>query len=147
MGTKTFNAKEVTLTIGGRVLSSGFADGDFVKVAMDNDDWAAKAGADGEVTRSKVNNPLATGSIFLMQTSDGNDVLSQIRSADLAAPNGAGVGQFLMRDQFGRSVVRGQCWVMKPPDQARGREAGTNEWKIQIVVDEYFAGGSITVGV
>lgn len=147
MGVKTFNAGEVTLSIANRVIDSGFADGDFVKVAMANDDWTDKAGTDKEVTRSRVNDPRADVSVMLMQTSDGNDVLTQIRAADLAAPNGAGVGPFLLRDQFGRTIVRGQCWITKPPDVTRGREAGSCEWKIRLVVAEYTVGGSATVGV
>lgn len=147
MGLKTFNANEVTLSIAGRAIAAGFADGDFVKVAMASDAWTDKAGTDGEVTRSKTNDPRADVSVMLMQTSDGNDVLSQIHEADLAAPNGAGVGQFLLRDQFGRTVVRGQTFVMKRPDIARGREAGTVEWKIRLIVSEYTVGGSATVGV
>ena len=146
MGTKTYNANEVTLSIAGRAIHSGFADGDFVKVSRLSDDWSDKAGTDGEVTRSKSNDARCDVSVTLMATSDGNDLLSQIRTADLAAPNGAGVGQFLLRDQFGRTVIRGQCWIVKPPEVARGREAGQAEWKLRVVASEYTIGGSSTVG-
>jgi len=147
MGLKTFSANEVSLSIAGRVINSGFADGDFVKVAMASDAWSDKAGTDGEVTRSKTNDPRADASVFLMQTSDGNDLLAQIYAADQAAPNGAGVGQFLLRDQFGRTVIRGQCFIMKLPEVSRGREAGTCEWKLRLIVSEFTVGGSSTVGV
>lgn len=147
MGLKTYDANEVTLSIGGRVIDSGFADGDFVKIATKSDDWTSKAGPDGETARSKNNDKRCDMSVMLMQTSDGNDVLNQIRAADLAAPNGAGVGQLLLRDQFGRTVVRGQCWIVKPPEVVRGREVGTNEWKLEVIASEYKVGGSASVGV
>lgn len=147
MGLKTYDAREVTLSIAGRLIQSGFADGDFVKISFKSDDWTSKAGTDGETTRSKNNDKRCDCSVFLMQTSDGNDLLTQIRAADLAAPNGAGVGQFLLRDQFGRTVVRGQCWIVKPPEVVRGREAGTNEWKLEVVASEFTIGGSSSAGV
>lgn len=146
MGLKTYDAKEVTLSVAGRVIDSGFADGDFVKIARASDDWTDKVGSDGEVTRSKSNDNRCDVSVTLMATSDGNNALTQIREADLSAPNGAGVGQFIMRDQLGRTVVRGQCWISKPPEVARGREAGTVEWKIRLIASEYKVGGSGTVG-
>lgn len=146
MGLKTFDANRCTLSIAGRVINSGFADGDFVKVTMASDAWSDKAGTDGEVTRSKTNDPRADVSVFLMQTSDGNDLLSQIYAADRAAPNGAGVGPFLLRDQDGRTAVRGQCFITKLPEVARGREAGTCEWKLRLIVSDYTVGGSTTIG-
>lgn len=147
MGLKTYDANEVTLSVAGRVINSGFADGDFVKVAYKSDDWTSKAGTDGEVSRSKNNDKRCDLSVMLMQTSDGNDLLNQIRAADMAAPNGAGVGQLLLRDQFGRTVIRGQCWIVKPPEVVRGREVGTNEWKLEVIASEFTIGGSTTVGV
>lgn len=147
MGTKTYNAKEVTVSIAGRVIESGWADGDFVKIARVSDDWSDKSGADGEVARSKNNDNRCDVNLMLMQTSDGNSVMSQIRAADLAAPNGAGIGQFIMRDQFGSTIVRGQCWIVKPSDITRGREAGGTDWKLRVVATEYNVGGTASVGV
>lgn len=147
MGTKTYDANKVTLSIAGRVINSGFADGDFVKVTPLSDDWIDKVGTDGEVTRSKTNDGRLDVSVMLMQTSDGNDLLNQIREADLVAANGAGVGQFLLRDQEGRTSIRGQCWIVKPPEVARGREAGSTEWKLRVVATQYKVGGSASVGV
>jgi hypothetical protein len=147
MGLKTFDSNEVTLSVAGRVINSGFADGDFVKVSFKSDDWTSKAGTDGEVTRSKNNDKRCDMSIMLMQTSDGNDLLNQIRSTDMAAPNGAGVGQVILRDQFGRTLIRGQGWIVKPPEVTRGREVGTNEWKLEVIASEFTIGGSSSVGV
>lgn len=146
MGSKTYNAKEVTLSVCGRTIDSGFADGDFVKVTRMSDDWTDKNGTDGEVARSKNNDDRCDVSVMLMQTSSGNGLLSQIRAADRAAPNGAGVGQFILRDQFGGTIVRGQCWITKPADVTRGREVGTCEWKLRVVATEYNVDGSAAIG-
>lgn len=147
MTVKTYDAKLVTVSIAGRPIESGWADGDFVKIAFKSDDWSSKSGTDGEVGRSKNNDKRCDASVMLMQTSDGNTILSQIRAADLAAPNGAGIGEFVMRDQLGSTIVRGPCWIVKPPEVVRGREAGTTEWKLEVVATEFNVGGTIAAGV
>ena len=43
---KVYNADEVTLTIAGALIESGYADGEFLRVEQDSDDgrrWLTKA--------------------------------------------------------------------------------------------------------
>jgi hypothetical protein len=129
---KVYSADEVTLTFCGRALDSGFDDGEFVSIEMQSNDFVSKAGADGEVTRSKTNDRRAKITIKVMQTSKANNILTGIRTLDLGRPGGAGVGVFELRDNSGGLVAHAdKAWIAKAPKVARGREAGATEWELE----------------
>lgn len=140
----TYSADEVTLSIAGLLIDSGYADGEFVSVEPASDDFIAKTGADGEVARAKSNNRGATVKIKLLQTSLGNNLLSQLRALDLAAPNGAGVGVFNLVDRSsGVTLVHGtHSWIQKAPSPTRAREITENEWTLYIAFADIDPSGS-----
>jgi hypothetical protein len=147
-GTKSYSASEVTIYLSGVLVRGGFADGEFLRIEQEADDWTDVIGTDGEVTRSKTNDRRATATILLMQSSDDNDLLSQLSNLDRNTPGGAGVGSFLVRDQNGRAKYNAAaCWISKPPDVSFGREAAAREWTIRIARLERFDGGNIAIGV
>lgn len=126
---KSYDFKQVSVIFGGRIIT-GFAEGDAITVAHDEDDFTLKVGADGEATRSKSNNRAATITLRLMQTSDSNDVLSGMRSADQLTGNGK--GPLLIKDNSGRSLhAADSAWVQKAPDAGYGAEAGEREWVLR----------------
>jgi hypothetical protein len=102
----TYSADEVTLSLFGRQIDSGYADGEFVSVEKDADDFTDKAGSDGEVARAKTNDKRATWKVKLLQTSLGNNILSAQRTLDLGSQNGAGVGVAELRDPLERRAAR-----------------------------------------
>lgn len=134
---KTYSADEVSLSLAGYQIDSGFADGEFVSVEPAADDFTDKAGADGEVARAKTNDRRATAKVKVLQTSQANDLLSQLRTLDINAPNGAGVGVFLLRDRSGGLLVRAEkAWIQKPPTVSRGREIAEYEWTLRLAKAE-----------
>jgi hypothetical protein len=147
MALKVYDADKVSVTVAGLIIMTGYADGEFVRIEQEADDFSDVAGTDGEVTRSKTNDRRATATIILMQSSDGNDLLSQLSNRDRNGPNGAGVGPFLVRDQNGRSVYRAaSCWIRRAPNVSFGREAGSREWTIRLAKLERVDGGNTTIG-
>ena len=145
MGLKNYDVKQVTAAFFGFLLDSGMSEGDFIQIKQVEADWGYKVGADGQVTRYAMNNPLTEIKVFLMQSSDGNAKLSTVRILDKSAPNGAGVGPCIIRDRQGTSVYEsGACWIVGPPDAALGKEPGTREWTLHCVMDqdERFDGGN-----
>lgn len=144
--TKTYSADEVSLSVAGYTIDSGFADGEFVNIEMASDDFTDKVGADGEVARAKTNDRRATIKIKLLQTSQGNDLLSALRTLDINAPNGAGVGAFLLRDRSGLLVAQAdKCWISKPPAIGRGREIGECEWTLRASSMNLVVGGNPSI--
>lgn len=131
--TTTYSADEVTLSVFGQQIDSGFADGEFVSVEKEADDFGDKAGADGEVARFKTNDNRATWKIKLLQTSLGNNILSAQRTLDLGNPNGAGVGVAELRDRSSGVLLAhsDKTWISKPPTISRGREVTEYEWTLR----------------
>lgn len=143
MSHKIFDADQVTLIIAGLPIISGYADGEFLRIEQDSADFTDKVGTDGEVTRSKTNDRRATASVILMQSSDGNALLSSMNNADKNAPNGAGVGPFLVQDNGGTSLYTGEAsWISKPPTVSFDREPTAREWTIRIANLVRFDGGN-----
>jgi hypothetical protein len=127
-----YSADQVALTFAGIILDSGFADGEFVSIEMAADDFGLKVGADGEGARFRTNNRSATIKVKLLQTSQGNDRLSQLRQLDLAAQNGAGVGAFELNDLSSgvRVAHAATAWISHAPTVARAREVVEYEWTL-----------------
>lgn len=130
---KTYDAKQVVLMVADRRIDSGYADGVFVTVEISAQDWNTKTGTDGEKARSRSNDNGAIAKVKLMQTSLGNNTLSQLRNLDVNSTNGAGVGSFLLQDLSGGMVLRAEhCWIQKRPNVERGREVSELEWTIEL---------------
>ena len=131
-GAKIYDADQISLSFMGIPIDSGYADGEFLTIEQAEDDFVAKVGTDGEVTRSKTNNRLATIKVKLMLTSSGNSALSALNNLDRATPGGAGVGPMLVRDRQGTSLyTASKCWISRPPDVSFDREPTAREWTLQ----------------
>ncbi len=143
MTLKVYDADEVTVSVAGLPIESGYDDGEFCRIEQEADDFTDKAGTDGEVTRSKTNDRRATISILLMQSSDGNALLSGLSNIDRHAGNGAGVGPLLVRDRQGTALyAAAECWISKPPDVSFDREPTGREWTLRCADLERFDGGN-----
>lgn len=130
-GTYQYDADQIAIVFGGIKIDSGFAEDSMVKIEMDEKAFTYIVGVDGSVTRSKTKNKVAKITLSLMQSSYINDQLSALLILDLAAPNGAGVAPFLLKDVNGTTLCAGaHCWIEKPPDQEFKRAAGPREWPL-----------------
>ncbi len=142
-GLKVYDASEVSLVVASIPIDSGFADGDFVKIEQDSDDYGDKVGTDGEVTRFSTGDRRATVTVMLMQSSSSNAVLSALNNLDVNAKGGAGIGTFLLRDRQGTSLYNAaKCWIQKPPEVVFGREPGPREWKFRLANLKRLDGGN-----
>lgn len=126
---KSWNLKKCIVTVGG-VPVSGLADGDAMKVAMNEDAYKLKVGADGEAVRSKTNNRSGKITLTLKYSSNLNTVLEAYRLTDDLTD----LGQFPVQVQdlnSGTTVFAPQAWVLKPPDLTFGMEESTREWVLE----------------
>jgi hypothetical protein len=132
MTTKIFDADQVAVSAFGFPINSGYADGEFVRIERDAEDFTLIYGTDGESTRSKTNKKGAKITLTLMQTSDSNILLNQVSLLDRTASNGAGIGALSIEDMNGTSIAFAEkCWIEKRPDVSYGREAGPREWVLR----------------
>jgi hypothetical protein len=126
---KTYNPKKVAIICGSFAMS-GFADGEMVSIAFDEDQWDLKVGTDGEGTRAKSNNTAATVKIMLMQSSDSNPILQAFWASDQASDGG--IFPFLMKDNSGKTLyVADQMWIQKQPESKMGKTAESREWTLR----------------
>ncbi len=132
MGTKVYDANEVSVILGGIAIDSGFADGEFCRIEQESDDFDDVVGSDGEVTRSKTNDRRATITLLVMQTSSSNQALSALSNADRLASNGAGIVPVMIRDRNGASLFESQhAWIRRPPNVSFDKVATPREWVIR----------------
>jgi hypothetical protein len=148
MGFKIYDASEISVSIAGIPIDpgtgpGGYADGEFMTIEWEGDQFTDVVGTDGEVTRSKTNDLRATATLRLMQSSAANAALSALSLLDQKTPNGAGVGAFMVRDRSGLSIHEAaECWIAQMPNATYGREAGPREWKIRIAKLNSLIGGN-----
>lgn len=139
---KVYDPTEVTVSFAGINLQ-GFADGEFIRVEQEADDFTDVVGTDGEVSRSKTSDRRATITFILMQTSESNILLSALSNADRDNPGGAGVGALYIRDRQGTTVFRaGEAWISRPPNASFDRQATSREWTLRCARLERTDGGN-----
>ena len=145
MALKIYDPDQVSCSFAGIPIfqTEHTADGEFLSVAMESDAFNDVVGSNGGGTRPKSNDQRATVTIKLMQSSETNALLSAIHNADLAAPNGAGVGALLIRDRNGTTLLESTAaWIVKAPDISMDRQATTREWVIKCASLKRFDGGN-----
>ncbi|MED3932965.1 phage structural protein [Priestia megaterium] len=124
-----YDAQLVTVIVDGRFIT-GFADGSFVSSEKDEESYTTKIGAQGDVARSKVNNPLGTITLTLLQESPSNRYLKQKAKTDalfpiwVTAPDGQG----------GTEKSGGtQAYIKKLPSKEYEEESGSREYEFQVL--------------
>lgn len=138
---KVYDLNQVTCNFLGRPIEQGYGDGAAIKIEKADPDFTTKVGADGSVVRSKTGKQLYKVTITLLQTADGNEVLSAIRELDVSTPNGAGIGPLLIKDRQGSSIfLAPRAWIVGPPPVEYNAEASNREWEFAAVASKNFIG-------
>ncbi|HPQ71523.1 MAG TPA: hypothetical protein PKW95_20525 [bacterium] len=122
----SYDPNEVTLTIDGQPVS-GFAEGSFVTVKRDAETWKAKAGIDGQVTRSLSHSELGKVTFTLTQFADFNVDMQNLFIDDKKKKKPIDV-----EVKYGKSVWSGTGWIDKLPDVQFGNDAGTRAWSVSV---------------
>jgi hypothetical protein len=123
---KTYNPKKVQLAIGPHIVT-GYADGTFIQVDRNADQFAVVVGADGEAARSASADKSGTVTVTLMQTSASNDFLSLALSTD--EQTNLNTMPLLLKDISGRTLVQAaEGWVKKYATIELGKEIVSREW-------------------
>lgn len=101
-----------------------------LSVEQEENDWEKEVDADGVVVRSLMNNKSATLSLTVSrQQTVTNAVLEGLRTKDIGELNGW--FPMLIVNQLGSDIaLAGQCWIVKPPTFAMGKNPSMIEWTI-----------------
>ena len=137
---KRYSPDEVSVVLAAFIIG-GFADGAFVSVAPDEDDWSLTIGSDGSPVRAKSSIRSATITLTLLQTSASNQVLQDFANLDRIA--GGGIFPLLIKDNSGNTIhAAEQCWVQRRPDSSFDREVTTREWILRTGAMNSIEGGN-----
>ncbi len=140
MSVRTVDPKNVIIAIGG-VPMSGFADGTFLEISSDAQQFTKVTGADGHTTRVKTNNYGGTLTLTLSQSSPSNDVLSAMFNADRL--RNAGVVPVLIRDLTGTTeIFAATGWIQQIPSVIYGNAVNNREWVLDLAEMDAFVGGN-----
>ena len=140
MAFASYDPKQVQVIVDGNPIT-GFADGTFVEVEFDEQQWNKVTGADGLTSRSKTNNYAGTIVITLLATASGNDILSALWNRDRR--NNTGVFNALIKDATGRTVwSSGQTWIQQMPTQGFSKDTEERSWVLDCANLAGHAGGN-----
>lgn len=141
---KNYDPGRIALVVNG-VLIQGFADSTFIKVSRQTPTFSSKAGADGQVVRTKSRDRRGKIEITLLQTSLSNDYLSALMVTDEQADGGVGaVGPSLLKDMNGTTTAGGaNTWVTQPADIEYAVESGNRVWVLECDDLRIFTGGQL----
>lgn len=140
MSVRSFDPKAVIISIGG-IPVSGFADGTFLEITADTQQFSKVIGSDGFATRVKTNNYGGVMTLTLAQSSPSNDALSALLNADRLA--NAGVVPILVKDLSGTSIFFSATgWIQQFPDVTYGNTINNRAWTFDLAEMDVFIGGN-----
>lgn len=129
MSGTTYDPMDLTVTVGG-VFLTGFSE-DMAEFEKDEDNWEVKVGGQGDVVRSKVNNPLGTLKVTLLPTSP------QVAYLDKLANTGELVPVSLIYNGSPKeSITITEAFIKKPAARTYGNEAEDREYEFQCLDGE-----------
>lgn len=141
MSMKTFAPKEVICTLGG-IPIGGFEEGTFITISKADDNWTAKSGINGDAIRILKTAFIYNVEFTLMFTSDSNDYLSALATADANIP-GTGLVPLTINNGLGRDLFASdQAWIVKPADTVYSDAADPKVWTLMAYNPNYFVAGS-----
>lgn len=140
---QTHDPAKVSLNfLGNRI--SGFADGTFISVELNDDVFALQVGSGGDTVRVRSQNQSGRVTLTLLGSAPSNDVLAAALAADKLA--GTGVGTLFLKDGGGTSIVSSEsAWIRRTPNLEFGKELPDREWVIEFAKGEVFVGGTVNV--
>lgn len=145
--TSTFSPQDVTVVISQGNFShivSGFSEDSIVTVERNSDTFMLYTGADDTNSRIYMPNTSAMITLPLQQTSNSNDILSQLYANDRASRDSSGMFSITVKDNSGRSLFFAtEAFIGRVPDASFGNSMQLREWQIQAVrLDVTFGGNA-----
>lgn len=124
MSTSTYDPKDVAVIVGGTYLT-GFSE-DMVEIEKAENNFETKVGAQGDVVRTKVNNPLGTIKVTLLPSSPQVAYMDNLANTGRLVP----VSVIFSGTPKETTTVT-EAYVNKPATRTYGNEAADREYEIQ----------------
>lgn len=122
---------------------NGYADGGFVSISrlvLGSEPYSGADVTNARVVRANKN---ATITLSLAQTSESNDILSQLLQNDSVSRDSTWLFSVLVKDNTGRSqYFSRQCYIGGHPDSSFSTTIDSRDWLIHCVKLEQNIGGN-----
>lgn len=129
---KTYSPEQVSIILGAHIARNW----ESISIELDEDSMSLVSGADGEVTRVKNSNRIATATLNLKQASETNAYLSAQHAADAVFP-------ITVKDNSGNSIHSIPLATIKKPATAEyGKEQTDRAWTMGGKVEINTLGGN-----
>jgi hypothetical protein len=144
----TFAPNDVTIILtqestGISHILSGFSEDSIISIERNSDTFELYTGADDTNTRIYKANTSATLTVPLQQTSNSNDVLTQLYVNDKNTRDSSGLFSITVKDNSGRSnFFAEEAYIAVVPNSAFGNSMQLREWVIHAVRLETYIGGN-----
>lgn len=130
MATTTYDPQDLTVMVNG-VYLTGYSE-DMAEFEKDEDGYEVKVGAQGDVARSKINNPLATLSITLLPSSPQVSMLDKLAISGELVPV-----SIIYNGDPKETITVTEAYIKKPAARSYGTEAGDREYEVQCLDATY----------
>ena len=141
MSSAHYSPEEVVFLLGGVVQIDGFADGTFITIRKSTPVYETVVSADGQVSRTQVDNPLYTITLTLASTASANEILGAIAFADRKT-NKAKM-PLLIRDHYGQSLFYASlAWIEGIPETSYATEVTNRDWTFSCIGVTNIIGGN-----
>lgn len=131
---KTYDPAVVSVIVGGLNIT-GFAPGAMIELAPDDPQWRDDYGVDGESARWRNLNPFDTLTLNMMQSSNGNLILSNLLNADIASQ--AGILPVLITDDNTSGIkstyLSTRGWIAGPPRIGFAGSPTARSWALRLL--------------
>ena len=119
--TKFYDARKVTVVLGGIPIKDGLAD-PFIELTPRGPSFEDDISVDGTPVRYATNESRWDGTMTLKGHSEEIILLSALHGVDKQVGNGAGVGPFMVKDGSGTSLFASDItWLIQAPPKAFGK--------------------------
>lgn len=131
MALKVYDPANVVVTVNG-ILITGFPSGTFISFDQNADSFSLTVGCDGESCRAKSNNRSGRLTLTLLQSSNGNQVLSALHALDLVTPNGDAIFAVFIKDTLSTdTLLMEKSWIVRDPTKEFSNEVSNRAWIIE----------------
>lgn len=142
----TYSPEDVYVVLANGEFSytlTGFMDGTFINITREVPASTLYVGGALSNARTVRANKASSVTFSIMQTSDDNDVLSQLLSNDEVARDNTWLFSLTIKDGTGRSLwFSPQAFIGTEPDRTMSTGVETRDWMIQCVSLAGTAGGN-----
>lgn len=142
----SYSPEDVVIILSGNGFShtvNGFADGSFVNInrlVLGSEPYSSSDNTNARVVRANKNSSIT---LSLAQTSESNDVLSQLLENDSITRDSTWLFSVLIKDNTGRSeYFSRQCYIGGHPDSNFSTSIDNRDWMIHCTKLEQNIGGN-----